>query len=90
MDLVCPHIFGFDKHIRIGSLDPERILVHILLWYLALELILACSDKSGCLMDLEYMLYQDRMERDCTNSLALVLVFFLEGVSEVMLDLDKY
>ena len=75
MGLAFQHIFGFDKHNHIGSLDLEHIQVCIQLWYLDLGLTHSCSDKLGFQMDLGCKLYLDHMGMDCKDSLALDVVF---------------
>ena len=77
MDQVSQHIFGFDIHNRIGSLDLEHIRVCIQLWYLDWGSIHSCSDKLDFLMDLGCKLYQGHMGRDCKDSLALDVVFYI-------------
>ena len=77
MDQVSQHIFGFDIHNRIGSLDLEHIRVCIQLWYLDLGSIHSCSDKLDFPMDLGCKLYLGHMGKDCKDSLALGVVFYI-------------
>ena len=79
-DLVFQHIFGFGKLIHIGSLGLEHILDHILWLYRVWESTQVGSDRLGFQMDSEYKLYQDHMEMDYKDSLALAVVCFYNKI----------
>ena len=79
-DLVFQHIFGFGKLIHIGNLDLEHILDRILWLYRVWESNQVGSDKLGFQMDSGYKLYQDHMEMDYKDSLALAVVCFYNKI----------